>query len=197
MSTTDENGKIDEEIADAETVDGVARASFAINRLGSVEIRAVSEPAFQSGSVQIPLDPSNPVPVTVIPPQASPTPTPTPSVTPTATPTPGLVTPEGYPRVEMWLIVMMAVIGSAFLTFWAMSRLISPRWGLRWALCVLLGGLAAYNYLALGFPGAANWVATSSGAVGVLILTLAGELLGSLAAWLWMKLFTEPALRED
>jgi hypothetical protein len=97
----------------------------------------------------------------------------------------------------MWFIVMVAVIGGALLTFWAMSRLVSPRWGLRWALCVFLGGLAAYNYLALGFPGAANWVATSAGASGVLMLTLAGELIGSLAAWIWMKLFSEPRLRED
>jgi hypothetical protein len=97
----------------------------------------------------------------------------------------------------MWFIVMVAVIGSALLTFWAMSRLVSPRWGLRWALCVFLGGLAAYNYLALGFPGAANWVASPAGASGVLMLTLAGELVGSLAAWIWMKLFSEPRLRED
>lgn len=196
MSTTDENGKI-EEFAESETVDGVARTSFAITRLGSVEIRAVSEPAVKSGLVRILLDPSNDVPVTVIPPEVSPTVTPTPTVTVSPTPTRGLVTPDGYPRVEMWLIVMMAVIGSTVLTFWAMSRLVSQRWGLRWSLCVFLGGLAAYNYLALGFPGAANWVATSSGAFGVLMLTLAGELIGSLAAWIWMTLFSEPALRED
>jgi beta-N-acetylhexosaminidase len=197
MITTDESGEIPQEV-NSTTVDGVGRASFAITRPGSVEIRAVSEPAVLSGAIQIPLDPSNErVPATVVVPQPSPTITPTPSVTPTPTPTPGLVTSDGYPRLEMWLIVMMAVIGSAILTFWAMSRLISLRWGLRWALCVLLGGLAAYNYLALGFPGAANWVATSSGAVGVLLLTLVGELLGSLAAWVWMKLLSEPALRED
>jgi beta-N-acetylhexosaminidase len=196
MSTIDETGKI-EEIADAETVDGIARTSFAINRPGNVEIRAVSEPAVKSGLVQIPLDPSNPVPVTVIPPQVSPTTTPTPTVTPTTTPTSELVTADGHPRVGMWLIVMVAVVGGALLTLWAMSRLVSPRWGLRWALCVFLGGLAAYNYLALGFPGAANWIATSSGALGVLMLTLVGELVGSLAAWIWMQIFSEPALRED
>jgi len=196
MSTTDENGQI-LEFADSLTVDGVARASFAITRPGSVEIRAVSEPAVLSGAVRIQLDPNEGVPVTVIPPQVSPTVTPSPTVTLTPTPPRGPITPDGYPRVEMWLIVMVAVIGSAVLTFWAMSRLVSPRWGLRWALCVFLGGLAAYNYLALGFPGAANWIATSSGAFGVLMLTLAGELLGSLAAWIWMKLFSEPRLRED
>jgi hypothetical protein len=197
MSTTDENGQV-QQFVDSTTVDGVARASFDITRPGSVEIRAVSEPALESGAVQIQLDPSNEGAVaTVIQPQVSPTITPMPTVTLTPTPTRGPITPEGYPRVEMWFIVMVAVIGGALLTFWAMSRLVSPRWGLRWALCVFLGGLAAYNYLALGFPGAANWVATSAGASGVLMLTLAGELIGSLAAWIWMKLFSEPRLRED
>ena len=190
MSTTDENGEI-QQFADSTTVDGVARASFAITRLGSVEIRAVSEPAVISGAIQIPLDPSEGAAATVVVPQPSPTITPTLTVTPTPTPEDELVTPEGRPRVGMWLIVMMAVIGGAFLTFWAMSRLVSPRWGLRWALCVFLGGLAAYNYLALNFPGAANWVATSAGAFGVLMLTLGGELVGSLAAWVWMQLFRD------
>jgi hypothetical protein len=197
MSTTDESGPISEEI-NSYTVEGVARASFDINRPGRVEIRAVSEPAVNSGAIQILLDPSNEgAAATVIAPQASPTITPTSTVTPTPTPTNELITPEGHPRVGMWLIVMMAVIGGAFLTYWAMSRLVSPRWGVRWALCVFLGGLAAYNYLALDFPGAANWIATSAGAIRVLMLTFAGELIGSLGAWMWMKLFSESRSRED
>jgi len=73
----------------------------------------------------------------------------------------------------------------------------SGRWGVRWALCVFLGGLAAYNYLALGFPGAADWVASSSGAFGVLMLTFAGEVLGSLAAWVWMQILSAPKSQED
>jgi beta-N-acetylhexosaminidase len=197
MTTVDESGEILQE-ENSTTVNGVARASFPINRPGRVEIRAVSEPAVDSGAVQILLDPSNEgAAATVIAPQVSPTITPTSTVIPTPTPTNELITPEGHPRVGMWLIVMMAVIGGAFLTYWAMSRLVSPRWGLRWALCVFLGGLAAYNYLALDFPGAANWIATSAGAIRVLMLTFAGELIGSLGAWMWMQLFSESRSRED
>ncbi|HEY3473743.1 MAG TPA: hypothetical protein VGK56_03985, partial [Anaerolineales bacterium] len=62
--------------------------------------------------------------------------------------------------------------------------------GLRWALCVFMGGLLAYNYVALDFPGAAQWIATSAGAFGVLMLTFAGQLIGSLGAWIWMQLFS-------
>lgn len=192
MSTIDENGEISQPM-DSTTVDGVARASFAITRPGKVTIRVISEPAFVSNVLQ--LDASNePAAVTFIAPspQVTPTVQATPTLTLTPTPTSELVTPEGRPQVEMWLIVMLAVFGGAALTFWAMSRLTSPRWGLRWALCVLLGGLAGYNYLVLDFPGAASWIATSAGAFGVLVLTFAGQLIGSLGAWVWMKILSEP-----
>jgi hypothetical protein len=57
--------------------------------------------------------------------------------------------------------------------------------------------LAAYNYLALDFPGAADWIASSSGAFGVLMLTFAGEIIGSLGAWIWMQILSGPTSRED
>ncbi len=174
---------------DTTTVKGIAHASFSINSPGKVEISVISEPALDSLAIRF--DASNEgAAVTVVAPQVTATLQPTPTVTPTPVPENDLVTPEGYPRVGIWLLVVLAVVGGAILTFWAMSRLISRRWGLRWALCVFLGGLAAYNYLALGFPGAADWIASSSGAFGVLLLTFAGELIGSLAAWIWMQILS-------
>jgi hypothetical protein len=92
---------------------------------------------------------------------------------------------------------MMAAIGGSLLMFWAISRIVSPRWGLRWALCVFLGGMAGYNYLALDFPGAANWIATSAGAFGVLLLTFAGQLIGALGAWIWMQILSGRGSKED
>jgi hypothetical protein len=166
----------------------LAHASFTIKNPGKVEIRTVSEPAFVSTVLQFQFDVSNEgAAVTVVVPSVTIAPQ-TPTVTPTPVVVNDLVTPEGYPRVGIWLLVILAVFGSAILMFWAVSRIVSRRWGLRWAFCVFLGGLAAYNYLALGFPGAADWVASSSGAFGVLLLTFAGELLGAFAAWIWMKI---------
>ena len=188
MSTLDKDGSILQQV-DAYTVDGVARAQFKINKPGDVEIRVESEPAFESVAVRLRLDESNegaPV-ITVVPTVTVVPPTPTVTLTPVVVNN-DLISPEGYPRVGIWLLVMLTVVGGAILTFWAMSRLVSRRWGLRWALCVSLGGLAAYNYLALGFPGAADWVASSSGGIRVLMLTLAGELIGSLGAWVWMQI---------
>ena len=64
-------------------------------------------------------------------------------------------------------------------------------------MCIFFGGLLGYNYLALDFPGAAIWIAQDAGAVGVLLLTFSGEVLGGVAAWIWMQWFSAPASRED
>src|SRR5688572_9267729 len=188
MSTGDEIGQIPQQI-EAETSAGIARASFAINEPGKVEISAASELAAVSQVLQ--LDASNEgAAVTVVVPQVTMTPTLiTPS--PTAIPENDLISPEGYPRVGIWLLVLLAISGGAVLAFWAVSRIVSPRWGLRWALCVFLGGLLAYNYLALDFPGAAEWIASEAGAFGVLLLAFAGEVIGALGAWIWLQWFSE------
>jgi hypothetical protein len=57
---------------------------------------------------------------------------------------------------------------------------------MRWALCALLGGLLVYNYLALGFPGAAK-VLTMGGGGALVGLTVLGELAGAVCAWWWMR----------
>ncbi len=194
MSTRDEAGGILQQI-DATTTDGIAHASFVIDQPGKVEISAASEPAVVSEVIQF--DSSNEgAAVTVVVPQATDTPQPIP---PTATVQVqnDLVSPEGYPRIGVWLLVVLALFGGALLMFWAISRLVTPRWGLRWALCIFLGGLLAYNYLALGFPGVADWIASDAGAVGVLLLTLVGEGLGALVAWFWMQVFSGPKSQED
>jgi hypothetical protein len=181
---------------ESNTVDGLARASFAINKPGEVEISVVSEPALHSVALRFVFAPNESAAVTVVVPSVTIAPeTPTVTVTPVAQN--DLVSPDGYPRLGIWLLVMLAIFGGAILMFWAVSRIVSRRWGLRWALCVFLGGLIAYNYLALGFPGAAEWVASSSGAFGVLMLTFAGEAVGSLGAWVWMQILSEPKSQAD
>jgi beta-N-acetylhexosaminidase len=195
MTTRDETGEILQPM-DSETEDGVARASFAIDRPGTVEIRAVSEPALESVVLQFDASNEGAVVITVVPTFTATIETPQPTSTPVVVDNGQLISLEGYPRVGMWLLVMLAIIGGAALIFWAVSRLVSTRWGLRWALCVFLGGLLAYNYLALGLPGATDWIADSAGAFGVLVLTFAGQLLGALGAWVWMQVLSGPTSRE-
>jgi beta-N-acetylhexosaminidase len=194
MSTRDESAGILKQI-ESTTVDGLARASFAIDKPGKVEINVVSEPAVISEVLQF--DAGNEgAAVTVVVPQVTMTPEP---ITPTVTivPTNDLVSPDGHPRIGVWLISMLALVGGALLGYWAISRIITPRWGLRWALCIFLGGLLGYNYLALDMPGAANWIASSGGALGVLVLIFAGEAVGLLGAWGWMRWVNEPRSRAN
>jgi hypothetical protein len=189
MMTRDESGEIPLQ-KEVTTIAGMAHTSFGIDRPGEVEISAASEPAMLSTVLTFTASKEGAA-VTVEVPQVTTTPQP---VTPTSTPMPpesDLVSPDGYPRVGVWLLVMLALVGGAALMFWAVSSTVSLQWGLRWALCVFLGGLLAYNYLALGFPGAAAWIASSAGAFGVLVLTFAGELIGALGAWVWMQILTD------
>ena len=194
MTTLEGDGSILQQV-EANTVGGLARASFAINKPGKVEIRVVSEPALESVALRLDASNEGAAVVTVVPSVTIAPETPTPTATPVLQN--DLVSPEGYPRVGIWLLVILAILGGAVLMFWAVSRIVSRRWGLRWALCVFLGGLAAYNYLALDFPGATAWIATSSGAFGVLLLTFAGEVIGALGAWVWMQILSGSRSLED
>jgi len=188
MSTRDETGSILQQM-DATTQDGMARASFVIDKPGKVEVKAASEPAVLSDVLQFDAT-SEGVAVTVVAPTVSITPEP-PTPTPTGIPEDPFISPDGYPRPGIWFIVLLAILGSAMLTFWAVSRVIEPRWGVRFALSVLIGGFGAYNYLALGFPRALTWIASESGgAFGVLLFTLAGEAFGIILAWIWFRLFS-------
>jgi hypothetical protein len=161
-----------------------------------VEISVVSEQATNSGVLQITAS-SEGVAVTVVVPVVSPTAT---AIPPTPTPMPTQVlwvTPDGYPRVGGWFLTLLALFGTAGLAYWAVSRIVSVRWGLRWAFCMLIGGLLGYNYLALGFPGAADWIAGDAGAGGLLVLTFTGVLIGGIAAWAWMHWFSAQESQAD
>jgi len=196
MSTRDETGSILQQV-DATTSDGMARASFVIDKPGKVELHAVSEPAVLSDIIQFDAT-SEGVAVTVVvqnPTETPEPPTPTPTVIPDDD---NFISPEGYPRAGIWFLVLLGIIGSAALTYWAVSRVITPRWAVRFALSVLIGGFGAYNYLALGFPRALAWIASESGgAFGVLVFTLAGEALGIVLAWAWFRLFSGSGSRAD
>jgi beta-N-acetylhexosaminidase len=184
MMLTGEGGGILQQV-DAATAQGVARASFGLDKPGLLEIRATSEPAIVSDILQLDVSSAGAVAVTVV----------VPVLTETAMPTPTVVVPveqnefvtdAGYPRFNAWFITILLLVGSAWLAYWAVSRLKGGREGVRWALCVLLGGAAAYNYMVLGLPGSRD-LASNQGMVGILVMTFVGELMGLGSAWLWMR----------
>ncbi|MBI5933511.1 MAG: hypothetical protein HY867_07355 [Chloroflexi bacterium] len=168
----------------ATTAAGSAVTSFRIDRQGFMEIRAASDPATISAVVRLTVMEGAPAVVTVFVPVLTETVEP---ATPTPTPTPqsDFVTPDGSPRFSGWMLSLFILGGGAVLAYWVGSSAGKARWGLRWTLCALVGGLLVYNYLALGLPGAAD--ALQSGDGGALVgLVLLGQMLGALGAWVWM-----------
>lgn len=184
MVLTGEGGGILQQF-DAVTTQGVARASFGLDKPGQLEIHAASEPARLSDVLQLDVSSGQGAAVTVVVPVLTPQ-----SSLPTAQAPrgdeDGFISPEGAPRFNAWLLGLLVLLGFTSLAYWAGTRLESPRWGLRWGLCAALGGLGAYNYLALGLPGAARWT-TSNGMSGVLTAMIVGSLIGWAAAWYWLE----------
>jgi hypothetical protein len=150
-----------------------------------LEIRAASEPAVFTQVLQLDVAEGVPYAVTVI----YPTPIVTLSPSPTtmiSAPQSDFVTPEGHPRFSGWLLILFVLGGGGLLAYWVGGSIGSSRWRIRWMLCSIVGGLIAYNYMALGMPGAVNTLVIWGG--GALVgFTVLGEGLGALAAWFWMR----------
>ncbi|MEJ5224035.1 MAG: glycoside hydrolase family 3 N-terminal domain-containing protein [Anaerolineales bacterium] len=175
------------QFVEATTSAGVARAAFRLERPGVVEIRATSEPAVTSVAIRLDIT-GEAAAVTVVPPTAMPTPTEPPPVLVEATPQP--VSPfvaDGRPLFAGWLVAMLVILFGAVLAFGLGSRYRSLRWGVRFMLAVIVGGLLGYNYHALGLGNSAAWI-QASGYNAVLELVAAGSVAGLLAAFVWERI---------
>jgi beta-N-acetylhexosaminidase len=184
MMVTGDGGGILEQV-DSVTTEGMARASFKLDSPGLLEIRAASEPAVISEVLQLDVSQTGPVAVTLVVPQLTQSNAPTP-VPPLVNPGNSYISSEGYPRFFAWIVTMFFIGLCATVTYFGGSRLTDPRAALRWALGLCIGGLLAYNYLALGLFGIFTWL-SSSGLGGVLLVVAVGELLGFAAGWAWSR----------
>lgn len=168
------------------TTQGMATAAFSIDRSGLLEVRAASDPAAISVVLQIEITPEG-VSVTALAPTATPgdvTPTPEVTATPPAGASPRTT---GRPGMGGWVLMLFTIGVLGFSAYRVGGRFGSIQWGLRWALCTALGGLAAYSYLALGLPGGTAWL-MNYGFWGILVAVLAGTVAGIGAGWLWRRL---------
>ncbi len=171
---------------EAETISGSARADFQLVKTGLLDIRSASGKATVSETLR--LDISNDgvaAAVTIIPPVLPDEITPTPEFSPTPNISPSPYVDEGKLRFGAWFLSVLLWAFGAGLAYFAGERIESVRWGLRWALSTLLGGVAAYNYLALDLPGS-TWV-TGDGLSGVIVLILLAEIVGWVFGWVWYR----------
>ena len=169
---------------------GIAHGAYTITGVGALEIRVISEPAHSSqiltlnitdraGAAVTPINPTPAVTNT-----AEPTATPEPSPTPQQTPTP---IPPPSPGAGDWLLSVLLIWGSAIGIARIGQHSISLRWGVRWGLLAVIGGMLGYLALVTGWSGADNWFELS-GTGGVLVASLIGVLVGWGAGWLWQWL---------
>ncbi len=169
-----------------QTSGGIARADFQLSQTGLLDIRVSSGEATVSEILRLDIsDEGVAVAVTIIPPAVTEVPTATSTLTPTHTPETSLYVEEGKPRIRTWFIAFLLWALGAWITFIAGKQTESTRWGLRWALSTLLGGMLAYNYLTLGLPG--TEVIIENDIIGIVVFILFAELLGWLVGWTWMR----------
>ncbi len=175
---------------DTVTTQGVARASFQIATAGLLEIRAAADPAQLSDILQLDIPRNEAAGVTQIAPTLSITETPEPTATPpqiTSTPETDTQiggTPSAGLLTGRWLLSMIIIWGSAVWIYFLVWRRISMRWGVRWSLLAVSGGLLGFIVYSLVFP-ASDPNATSLRVLGGLLVSLAGVGLGCLGGWYW------------
>ena len=183
------------QIYEAQTFDGIARGQLRVNQDGELTIRAESEPAKSSDVITIDIAPK-PGTATEIPPTPEPTvtpspttsPTPLPTLTPTVVSTPVVPPPIDRVRFGDWLGALFITGSVGGMNFWLSHRKHGLRWSVQAVFLTLIGGLLAYSYLAVGFPGSQGLI-LSSGSWGVIWVTFLGAAIGAAVLWLW-KLYT-------
>ncbi len=106
----------------------------------------------------------------------------TPTVTITTTPI-----PQPTVNIKDWFYVLIVVLASAIGVSWYGIRAAVTRWGLRWALCGVIGGMLSYNYVALGLPGSQS-VLREAGTLGVVVVALIGVFVGWGVGLIWRQL---------
>jgi beta-N-acetylhexosaminidase len=185
---------------DETTTEGVARASFRIPSAGLLEISVVAEPALTSKILRLDISSTGAVAITAITP--TPLPSMTPTVTQTVTPSPTATlapTPTPLPPVKTgpgdWALANLIAWGCAFGFFWLGRTMGNLRWAIRWALLAAVGGLVAYFYLAIQFPGSQDWM-DSTGRTGILLVTLIGSIVGWLGGVVWKRWLSRRARME-
>ena len=172
------------------TAAGVAYFNYRIEAAGGLEVSATSEPAIQSETLNINIEPDGSSTVIL----TSPTPlvTPTSTEAPTSTPTETLSEESaeqgernGYPTLGEWALGIIVIgLGSVLAFIGGRLWWKTSRWGLRSMLLALIGGLLSYSYLNLGVGGTRFWV-LKSGTTFVVEMVVVGMLIGWICALIW------------
>ncbi len=172
------------------TQGGIARTTFLIEESGTIVIHASSDPATGNSFLQFDIPPEG-IPtiefvITQFPTEtATIEPETTEVISPAVTPPPP--TPPGSTGMGDWLIAAGLSIGIGIAIYWFTTTFGLLRWGVRSGLLAIIGGLLAYMYIALHFPGSEQLLSVP-GAWGVLLITVLGAGVGWGASYGWQKI---------
>lgn len=192
--TSRSDGSILQQI-ETTTVNGVARATFRLDRPGDFEIRAICEPAMTSDVIQVEVVGESNSSIRATEESTMPMPTAVATVSPTPIVPEAPAAPSDV-NAGLWFSTTLLIGALSYLAFAVGNLFLSNRWGIRIALCSMLGGAIGYNYLALHLPGSLALLEKNAWG-GAISLTLGGALLGALAGWLWWRLVNAPEKQSD
>jgi len=174
---------------EAITQKGIAMVSYRVQNTGLVEIRAVSDPAYNSDVLQIEVPvPEGAEATIVVLSTPEMTETPSPTVTSTISPTEPTVfitenTPS-LPRLIDWIAMILIVSSvSAGLYYFSKSR-IPIRWSTRWAILAFIGGIFAYVLISFQTIMRIEWT-LSLKPIDLMTVSLLGTIFGWFIGWVW------------
>jgi beta-N-acetylhexosaminidase len=172
-------------VLESATQDGLAAASHVIDRVGALEVHAVSDPATVSTILLLQVGETPGFVTAIAPtPQASATPLEgdvlaTPTVAVGTIGSGGMAPAVGGTALAASLVVLTVLamgVGFLFVRFGGRG------WEVRGALGTVVGGLAGYDYMALGLPGADRF-AGMGGPLVTIGFVLLGALTGGAVVW--------------
>jgi beta-N-acetylhexosaminidase len=174
-------------------VSGTADFTFVIETAGALSVVARSgEPPAYSSPLQIDIPTENGEPLSTESPVL---PTVSPTVEPSATARPRTPTPTPggagaiHTKTDIgdWLLAVLASGVIGWVAYQVGTATSQFRWGFRWGLCALIGGLFVYTSLSLNFPGT-QWFMENWGRWAAILLSLAGAGIGWSFGIAWRSL---------
>ncbi len=174
---------------EAITQKGIAMVSYRLQNTGLVEIRAVSDPAYNSEVIQLEVPvPEGAEATIVVLSTPEMTETPTPTLTVTLTPTePAVVfkdNPVVLPRFSDWIAMVILVSSMSVGLFFFTRKRIPIRWSTRWAILAFMGGILAYIFISFQTIMRVEWT-ISLKSIDLMAVSFLGGVVGWFVGWVW------------
>lgn len=174
---------------EAITQKGIAKVTYRVQNTGLVEIRAVSDPAYNSEIIQIEIpEPEGAEATIVVLSTPEMTATPTPTLTATVTPTEAVVVikdnPTILPRFSDWIAMVLIVTMMSFGVFFFSKTRIPIRWSIRWGILAFIGGLLAYILISFQSIMRVEWTLELK-PIDLMAVSFLGAIVGCFIGWIW------------